>query len=259
MKNRALILAVITLLVTAGCRRVPDNVIEPDRMSELLADIQVGDAVVESNPGQYVSMSSRQALKQSILKRHGVDQQMLDTSLMWYGHHIDVYDEVYEKTEKILQKRLDESSAVLSAQSALNVSGDSVDVWSRSRRMAIGATSPSEIITFNINADANTKMGDSYTWRGKFFNSTEPVRWGITANYADGTKETLMSRASGEGWHQLAFISDSAKTLTDISGYMIFNRPAKRGDIFIDSIQLVRNRLNPRTYMQRYRQRTYRL
>lgn len=238
---------------------MPDNVIEPDKMSELLADMQTGEAVVESNSSKYVTLSSRQALKQSILKRHGVNSQMLDTSLMWYGRHIDLYDEVYEETEKILQRRLDNSTAVISAQSALSVSGDSVDVWSRSRRMSIGATSPSKIVTFNITSDSNNKLGDTYTWRGKFFNSTEPVRWGIVANYADGTKETLMSRATGDGWQQIAFMTDSTKTLTDISGYMILNPPARRGDIFIDSIQLVRNRLNARTYMQRYRQRTYRL
>ena len=259
MKNRALIAVATVLLMAAGCTRVPDNVIKPDDMSELLADLQVGDAVVESNPGQYVSMQSKQALKQAILKRHGVSQEMLDTSLMWYGRHIDVYDEVYEETENILQKRLDKSAAVVSVQSALNVSGDSVDVWSRSRRMAVGATSASEIVTFNIKADAHTKQGDSYTWRVKFYNSTEPVRWGITANYTDGTKETMMARATGEGWQQLSFMTDSTKTLTDISGYMILNPAARRGDIFIDSIQLVRNRLNPRTYMQRYRQRAYKL
>lgn len=249
----------LAAFATSGCTRVPSHVISPDDMAELMADIHVGEAVVESNYSHYTSDSSRQALKQAILKRHNVSQDELDTSMVWYGHHLDIYQDVYEHTEQILQDRLDNSAAIIAAQSAMSLSGDSVDIWSQGRRMAFSPSSATNIITFSVKPDRNTQKGDTYTWRGKFFNVYNPVRWGIVATYSDGTTETYITTAQNDGWASINFVTDSTLTINAINGYMIVSPKADRGAVYVDSLQLVRNRLNRDTYLQRYRQRAYKL
>lgn len=251
------VIFVTGLLAGASCTRVPGDVIKPDDMAELMADIHTGEAVTESNYQSFGTDSARQALKQAILKKHDITQEQLDSSLMWYGRHLKVYQDVYEETEKILQERLDNSTAVMAAQAAMSLSGDSVDIWSQGRRMAFGPTSATNIVTFSVKPDNNTKKGDSYTWRGKFFNLTTPARMGVVATYDDGTTETFLSQQQAEGWSSLTFVTDSTLSLKSLRGYMVVTPENNRGPVYVDSIQLVRNRLNPDRYMQRYRQRAY--
>lgn len=258
--GRRLTLAALAFatVVTLGCRRTPDYVIPEDDMAELMADIHTAEGVVEMNYNHWGSDSSRQALKQAVLERHGYTTDDLDTSMMWYGAHPDRYMEVYDNTISILEERYNRSSAIAAADAAISVSGDSVDIWSQGRRFAISPRSVSNMLSFRIRTDANSKPGDSYTWRAKFFNGGSMSRWGIVADYQDGTTEILMSSVMGEGWSSLTFFADSTRMLKDIYGYLEVH-PGENAPVYLDSVQLVRNRLNRQTYMQRYRQRSYRL
>jgi hypothetical protein len=248
------LLAVGVLALTA-CRRVPGEVIAPDEMAMLLADIHVGDAVVEQNRRDYGSDSVKMLLKQSILARHGVDGERFDSSLSWYAHNPEIYLEVYDKTIEILQTRMNENDAQIAG--SLSVVGDSVDLWGGARFLAVSDLSATKYVTFNIEADENSEQGDRYTWRGKFVNNISKTRWGIAATYSDGTVEVLDAEADKDGWNEIEFVSDSTLHPEKIYGYMeVQSRPGMT--TWIDSIQLVRNRKNPASYRHRYSLRTYR-
>lgn len=252
-----LVVCVTGVALLVACTRVPDNVIAPDRMADLLADLHTAESVVELNFGEYAADSTRKALKQAVLKRHEVTQQQLDTSFVWYGAHLDKYMDVYDDVAEILQQRLDRNDALQSEQASLSISGDSVDVWTSPRQMLISPRRPSEFITFQIKADANSQPGDSYAWRAKLFNYQPRSRWGITAHYTDGSFEVLDNPVSGEGWHTMTFHTDSTRTLSQLQGYMRLTLPTNQSAVYVDSIELVRRRLDPQMYVQRYRQRRY--
>jgi len=245
-------------LFFVACSKVPDYVINPDDMAEILADIHTAEAVVELNAASYTTDSTRLALKQSILKRHGYTLADLDTSFVWYGAHLKEYDKVYDRTIEILNNRLEQVDAVAAANASMTVAGDSVDVWAGPRGFAVSNRSASMITDFSLKADANWKMGDAYTWRAKFVNNQLPARWNIAADYTDGTVEYLTVQFSGDGWKEVTFYADSTRTLKRVYGAMTVE-PAHETSLYVDSMQLVRNRLNSRLYPQRYRQRTYKL
>ncbi|MEE1207260.1 MAG: DUF4296 domain-containing protein [Muribaculaceae bacterium] len=239
-----------------SCQRVPDHVIKPDDMAPLLADLSVAESVVEMNYSNYSSDSARKALKQAVLERYGVDQAKLDTSFVWYGGHLDMFMDICDDADKLLQERVDKSEAVAAAIAATSVSGDSVDVWGQRRQFGIDSKSAGSVLTFNIKSDGNTRPGDSYTWRAKIFNMGDGRgRWGMVAEYTDGTLETLDMDLGGEDWHQLSFYTDSTRTMSRMYGYM--RLPARATVQYLDSVELVRKRVNRQEYMQRYRQRAY--
>lgn len=240
-----------------GCNRVPDNVIQPDEMADLLADIHTAESVVEMNYGRYSSEDSRMELKQAILDKHGVTQADLDTSFMWYGAHLDKYMAVYENTTEILQDRLDKNQAIEAEQASLSVSGDSVDVWAQPRRYVCNVRSATKYVTFKLAADNNWSKGDSYTWRAKFFNNRGNVRWGIVAEYDDGTTEVLNDQFTTTGWQQMTFYTDSTRRAKAVRGYLQIEPQPNSTSTYIDSMQLVRNRVNSQRYNQRYRQRSF--
>jgi hypothetical protein len=253
-KHMTLLLSALAII---SCNRVPDNIIQPDEMAELMADIHTAESVVEMNYSTYPNDSAREELKRAILEKHGITQADLDTSFMWYGAHLDKYMNIYDDVVEILQRRLDKNQALEAAQASLSVSGDSVDVWAQPRRYIYTDRLASRYMTFKLDADTNWVSGDSYTWRAKFFNNQNTARWGVVANYADGSIEVLNEQFSGDGWQQLRFQTDSTRKALGVRGYIELTAPRNATSMYVDSVQLVRNRLNSQNYNQRYRQRLY--
>ena len=254
--SRALLSAPALLLLTAACTGVPDHVVQPDVMAELLADLNVAESAVDMNHGQYTSDSSRQAVKQAVLARYGVSTEMLDTSFMWYGAHIDKLMDIYDHSAEILQDRLDKNDAMAANMAALSVSGDSVDVWSASRRYMFTPRSSSQTVAFSYDADENWEKGDDYTWRVKMIGPSANAMFTIVAAYADGATEVLNTSVNNEGWQETRFFTDSTKTVRRLYGLLSIDRPSGAA-LFLDSMQLVRKRLDRERYSQRYRQRMY--
>lgn len=252
--NRYIQALIMLVMLSAvwSCSRIPKHVIKPDDMASLLADIHVGESVVELNRSDYRTDSTKQLMLQSVLQRHGVTQQELDTSFDWYGHNISYYMEVYDKTIEILERRISDIGNRITAEN-ISLAGDSVNVWALSPYLSVGRYSPTNMITFTLSHDDNWERGDSYTWRAKFTNNPETSLWAIVADYDDGSKEYVSAELSGEGWQELRFVCDSAKDVRYVYGY-IDAVPRGVTSIMADSIMLVRNRLDEDTYRQHYRQ-----
>lgn len=252
-KLKSLPAAVAVIIAVTSCNRVPSYVIEPDEMASLMADMHIAESVVDLNRRDYPSDSMLSVMKQSVLARHGVTQAQLDTSFDWYGHNIGRYMEVYDRTIEILETRIAETGNRIAAE-AVSVAGDSVDVWSNSPFITVSDLSPSKIVTFALNRDENWEAGDSYTWRAKFVNNSEPSVWSMVAEYGDGAREVINSDITGDGWQEIKFATDSTRIIERIYGYMSL-RPKHQTTLWADSIMLIRNRLNSESYNQRYRQR----
>ena len=251
LRRRKYLAVCIIGLLGASCSKIPGYVIDTDDMAALLADIHIGESVVDLNKADYRTDSLKQVMLQSVLAKHGVSKHDLDTSFDWYGHNITYYMEVYDKTIEILERRLAETGNRIAAEN-ISIAGDSVDIWNGASFVAVNRLSPSQFITFSISNDENWEKGDSYTWRAKFTNNSGNSIWALVADYTDGSKDLLTADLGGEGWQELRFITDSTKTASHIYGYI---SAATRGatTMWADSIMLIRNRLSAETYNQHYR------
>lgn len=247
--------------LSVACTRTPSHVIDPDDMAEVLADMYIAESVVDLNRHQYVTDSSRRLLKQSVLAMHGYDSEDFDTSMVWYGHNYSEYVDVYDRTIKILEKKSAQAGTALMEANA-SFYGDSVDIWSGAPFLKINRRIPSGFVRFKIEGDENSEPGDIYSWRVKLVDDqARSVRWFMLANYSDSTTEYLNSSTSSMGWNEMTFVTDSTRTLEDMSGYfeIVPDRELdlnKVNDIWLDSISLVRKRVNPEIYStNRYRLR----
>lgn len=245
--------AALLLIATSGCNSVPGYVIPPDSMAELLADIYTAESIVDINRTSYMTDSMKKVMKQSVYLKHGVTEQQVDTSFVWYGHHIEQYVEIYDKVIEILEKGVAQASAT---GTKFGIAGDSVDTWQWSRHYALTKFSPSRIITFDLPKDENWQKGDVYAWAMKTINNRMPLKWGISAEYPDGTVEYCQSDINGEGWNKLQYVSDSTQIPLRIAGYVITTGNGREDNIYLDSISLIRDRIKPGIYHQRYRQRS---
>ena len=68
--------------------------------------------------------------------------------------------------------------------------------------------------------------------------------------------ETSSSNNTNNGWHVVQLATDSTKNMQRIYGVAHISLP-ETGQLYIDSISLVRKRLNQDTYNTRYKQKIY--
>ncbi len=247
-------ISLLALIAVFGCRRTPGHVIGPDDMAEIMADLNMAEAVVETNYATFPNDSVRNVLRQSVYMSHGVTEAQFDTSMVWYGRNIDRYIEMCERTVEILEERQQKLGAQMADRMAVSVSGDSVDVWQSSHYLNLNRRMPSQIVYFTLSADDNWQRGDYYTWRMKMINGEPSMRWGFMAEYDDGSVETLNISTPGRDWTEASFYTDSTKTMKEIRGYADFG---EQTGLYVDSISLVRKRLAPGKYSSRYRQRRF--
>lgn len=246
----------LTLIVLA-CTHVPSGVIGQDEFAYVLADMYTAESYVDQNYNEFNTDSARRLLKQSVLAKYGYESADFDSSLMWYGKHSDVYLKVNDQVVEILKKRDREIGSAIS-QSESSFFGDSVDVWSGSRYAVIHGRFPSKFVSFEMGADENQNPGDTYTWRVKLDDSdVSSIRWVILAQYNDSTSDYLNTTTSTLGWNEVRFTTDSTKTIKAFKGYfepLSEHRSASsenhktNRNIWIDSISLIRKRVNPETY-----------
>jgi len=235
----------MVLAVATACKRVPDYVIQPEPMAELMADVRVADAVVAVNTRQYDTEQSKLALKQTVFEKHGVTEEQFDTSLIWYGHNIAKYQEVTDRSIEILERRQREIAAKAAGEAAISVSGDSVDIWTAPQYAVITSRSPSEYLAFSYNSDPNWESGDIYTFRARIATSASGASWNLTAEYDDGAASTLTIDMSTvmPGRQEISLYTDSTRTAVRVSGWLRVKPDGSRPAI-IDSISVVRRRNN---------------
>lgn len=225
-------------------------------MATVLADLHIGEAVVEMNHRDFATDSAKMLLKESIFLSNGITQEKFDTSMVWYAHNMDKYMDVCEREIKILEKR-NANAGFLIREMAMSMDGDSVDVWGGSRYAVISDRFPTRNLCFDISVDENMDSGDIYIWRLKLIDVEDAqVQWSLLANYADSTCEYLTALTTQKDWNEVTFMTDSTKRIARIRG--MFSPTSKlNSTIYIDSIQLLRKRVNPQKYSSRFRQRIY--
>lgn len=247
---------ILLIFIVLACTNVPSGVMSQNDFANVLADMYVAESYVDHNYNDFHSDSSRRLLKQSVLAKYGYESADFDSTLMWYGMHADLYLKVNDKVMEILKERDREIGSAIS-QSAASFFGDSVDVWSGARYAIIHNRFPSKFVSFEMGADDNQEPGDSYTWRVKLDDqNVSSIRWVILVQYNDSTSEYLNTTSSTLSWNEVRFATDSTKSVKALRGYLeplIENRSSSSDNkknqlIWLDSISLIRKRVNTETY-----------
>ncbi len=243
-------LTAILSLMLAGCGKKNDMVLDTDDMASLMADIHIGEAVVDLNHNEFDSDSSKMLLKQSIYAAHGVTAQQVDSSFRWYGHHIEDYMKVYEKTISILNER--QGNLLSASNQKIAVAGDSVDIWPMSSRFEFSRRSASRLVTFSIPADSNWHNHDVFTLRFNMATAAKPVTARMVIEYADGTSYYNIAAGKNKGIGEVSLRVDTTLSPVRIAGYII-TRPEGKESVRLDSISLVRmrNHLSKKYFSQR--------
>lgn len=108
MKKFLLSLAALLLLAACGSKKLPEGVIDRDRMVPLLVDVYLTEAyygVETSYSYNYDSLSPEMVRAyEDLLAKHGITADELETSLDYYAHHPEQYNAIHHEVRALLSE-----------------------------------------------------------------------------------------------------------------------------------------------------------
>ena len=271
-------LSLIVLLTLLSCGRTPRGVMSVNEMADLIADLQLADAYIDSHSSLYESDSDMLVLKQSIFKKHGITQEDYDSSLVWYAHNMEDYGKAYDKAIGKLKARYDKldkggpdrpeemmggpagfpthNTAPDPARApgsqhkkrlSIDINSDSADLWQGQRSYTLMQGARRGFITFEIMPDANKQPGDRYQLAYKLLRGGNEFKVSLNLDYTDGGTSQMTRGTNSDGWVSIDIQSDTARHVRRIYGYVSYD--IKRGHTaYVDSLSLMRTRMNKSNY-----------
>lgn len=245
---RILLFGTVFTVVSCG-KQIPDDIIQPSAMEELLYDYHL--ALTMGNDLNYSERYKRESYKNYVFKKHGVTEAEFDSSMVWYTRNTKELTDIYKNLQKRYEMAEEQMKSELnkrSGQISVSLSGDSVDVWS-DRNLYWLTTSPlTNRLMFDLKADTTFHNKDilvleaDYSFLAYEKNTAKAV---VSMKITFDNDSTLaMSKViEKSGKEQLVLQPDSAYKYKSISGFVYYSNPdSTDATVLINNIKLLRYR-----------------
>lgn len=238
----------VALLVTAllvSCSKVPSGILTEKKMQAVLVDMQLAEAVINADRKAFNEEAQKEALYQSIFRKHEITQAVYDSSLIWYGRNLDVYMQVYDLVLAELNER-QKALGDVQANAAPVSKQDSVDIWPRLTYLTFEPNALFNGITIDIKPETNYPSGSTFVLGMRVWGLNEQMKnrpeIRLSANQGD-TIVTVNDKILQDGYHETVLKTLPTKQVKEVYGFV---RLDGKGDsasyfkIYVDSLNLMR-------------------
>lgn len=231
-------------ILVAGCSKVPDGILSEKQMQAVQVDMQLAQAMVNMNTKAFPDNATKEALYQSIFRKHHITQAVYDSSLVWYGRNLDIYMKVYERVLKDLDER-QKALGDIQADAAPASRQDSVNIWPRRTYLVLEPEALFNGVTFDIQPEINYSSGSSFVlgmdvWgMNKRMHFKPEIR--LSVDQGDTTL-TVYEQIVRDGYHETVLKSIPTKKVKRVYGYIRLNNVDSLSyyKIYLDSLNLMR-------------------
>lgn len=240
------------LLLLSACKpSVPSQVIQPDKMEDILYDYYVSQGMATLPSEQPGADDYRRELYFNVvLKKYGLTRAEFDSSMVFYYTRADRFVKIY----KHVQQRLSDDALALGASEgeverfmSQSLTGDTAEIWEGNRTQQLIPYRPYNRMQFHQKADTTYHKGDSFmfAFQSDFLyqgGSKDAVAY-IAVKYDNDSIAPFVSHFSVSGSNQLR-IPTCENRVKEISGYFYlgdgFDNSPNLRLLFLSNIQLIR-------------------
>ncbi len=155
----------LSLVVMGSCKKIPENVIKPGQMEEVLYDIHVAESFVDEDATKYRDKSKKMEVLAGVYAENNITKAQFDTSIVYYSKNLEEYLKIYSNVSKRLGMVKDSLVEKLRIYelSLLSPVGDSADVWKLDPQFILGDM---DLYTerFTLAGDSNYRANDRMVW-----------------------------------------------------------------------------------------------
>ena len=155
----------LSLAVYGSCKEIPEGVIMPDQMEEVLYDMHIAESVVEQDPSKYRDKAKKREVLAGVYEENNITKAEFDSSIVYYSKNLEAYLKIYDNVSERLGIIKDSLVEELTAYelSLLSPVGDSADVWKLDPQFILGDM---DLYTkrFVLMGDSNYRANDKMVW-----------------------------------------------------------------------------------------------
>lgn len=217
------ILYLILFLFASCTPSLPDGILSHDDMEDVLYDMHMAQTLYDNNEGRS-SDGDILALRASVLKKHGIDEAMWDSSYNYYCRNVHEMREIYES----LMPRLERNIIALGGQvdGVQSDEADTANVWKSESAFILMQQAPYNVRTFTILPDSTFEDGDritlQYDAQMLFQDGYRDVTALLAVTYSNDSTTTTVVHTNSDG-HGIASINNDVNRLhiRSIRGYFL--------------------------------------
>ena len=195
-------------IMLSSCSDRPENIPSDSKMVSIMADIEMAQAYIQNKGYRNNTPENRERILEYVLDKNGMTREDFDSTLSWYGRHIDKYDDLYARVDKELARRE-------SRISGNNVEILSNDLWPYSRHLVISSKSSNDSFVFNLPANELGK-GDFLMWKFRM-NAPADGNAIFGVRYSNGRVSYVNQSLNGNNV-EVSLQTDTALSVKEIFG-----------------------------------------
>ena len=233
------------ICVAASCSRVPKHIISEKKMRAVLYDMQIAEAIVETNNESYGTSDKRQVVYNAVFTKHHITQAEYDSSLVWYGENMDLYMRIY----KLVLRDINGSIAAMGDIKPNPLSGDvsakdSIDIWIYNRSHIFNPERVFNMLTFDITPQKPYSSGSSYVFGLSVWGMPSGLKHKPKIHISALQADTIISvnkEITGDGYYEAVIRTVATKRVSRVYGYILVNdSEALYHHIYLNDIQLMK-------------------
>ncbi len=246
MRSRLRIYGVVLLAAAfiVSCSKTPEGVLSEKKMKDVMVDMQLAESMI-INSKKYGSDAEKDALYQSVFRKHNIREADYDSSLVWYGHHLEVYMQVYDLVLAEINER-QKALGDVPAAAAPVTKRDSVDIWPRRTYLTLTPDALFNGVTVDIKPEKNYPSGSTFVlglrvW-GLNKNMKEHPTIKLSADQGD-TTIVVNDRILSDGYYETVLQTVPTKQVKSVFGSIRLENEdgvAPYFKIYVDSLNLMR-------------------
>ena len=237
--------ALLTAALLVSCSKVPDGILSEKEMKAVLIDMQLAEAMVSTDYKKYSDDAEKEALYQSVFRKHKIEQAVYDSSLVWYGRNLDVYMQVYDLVLAELNER-QKALGDVQANAAPVSKQDSVDIWPRLTYLTLEPNALFNGIAVDIKPETNYPSGSTFVLGMRVWGLNDAMKnrpeIRLSANQGD-TIITVNDKILRDGYHETTLRTLPTKQVKSVYGFIRLNGKDDSTSyfkIYVDSLSLMR-------------------
>lgn len=237
------------LVVFASCKpKVPARYIQPDEMEDILYDYHLANTLAQMQD-EHQDYDSH-LYRMGVLKKYGITQAELDSSLVYYMRHADRLHTIYEN----IADRLNKDAMNLGASDAhigiATTSGtDTVNVWENTDHFLLIPYLPYNKQTFSVLADTAFRKGDkmllSFYTHFVYQDGTKKGIAQLSVRYDNDSVASRVLHLSSNMGYSVEIPNNDSLKIKEVSGFFYLGDD-KSGTsttlkmMFVNQVRLIR-------------------
>lgn len=247
MKKKGLYMVIALGVLSACGKKIPDDIIQPDAMQDLLYDYHLASTMSSSLP--YTESYQKDAYFDYVFQKHHVTEAEFDSSMVWYTRHAEELATIYRSLQERLEreeKQMKEQVAKRDNQIDVSMSGDTVDVWQDRTLYWLSASSLTNKVVFDLKTDTTFKPQDAMELQADFHFIPSKATSGkavmaLNFYFDNDSVQGLTRIVTRPGKQRLYLRPDSAFTIQSVSGFIYYsNNEHPDASLLVDDIRLTR-------------------